>query len=53
MVDLYKEMSRIFQEKELVFALIVLLVCILAGISISKLVFARLRNVTARVSGEF
>ena len=53
MVDLYKELSRIFQEKELVFALIVLLVCILAGISISKLVFARLRNFTARVSGEF
>ena len=52
-MDQYKNFVRFFQEKELVFAIIVLLVCILAGISISKLVFSRLRSVTARVSGNF
>ncbi len=49
----YTEFNRLFQETELVFALLVLLGCILAGISLSKLVFARLKSLLGQVAGDF
>jgi small-conductance mechanosensitive channel len=53
MFDKYQEYNFYFKDHALTFPLLILLVSILAGITLSQLVFFRLRSLAARVSGDY
>jgi len=53
MFDKYQEYIFYFKDHALTFPLLILLVSILAGITLSQLVFFRLRSLAARVSGDY
>lgn len=53
MFDKYQEYISYFKDHALTFPLLFLLVSILTGITLSQLVFFRLRSLAARVSGDY
>ena len=53
MFDKYPEYISYFKDHALTFPLLILLVSILTGITLSQLVFFRLRSLAARVSGDY